>query len=149
MRSCRAKRRRKSLPKRCCGHCRCGHPNPYGAAWYILAEAKRTVRCRLGDRAYDILIGPGLIKAAGREISARMKGKKVAVITDDNVGALYLEPFMESLAADGISATSLTLPAGEKTKSFDHLITVCDAVLAPGSSATMRSLRLAAALSAI
>ena len=96
----------------------------------ILAEAKRTVRVDLGDRAYDILIGPGLIKAAGREISARMKGKKVAVITDVNVGAIYLEPFMESLAEVGISATSLTLPAGEKTKSFEHLMSVCDAVLA-------------------
>jgi 3-dehydroquinate synthase len=96
----------------------------------ILAEAKRTVRVDLGDRAYDILIGPGLIKAAGREISARLKGKKVAVITDVNVGAIYLEPFMESLAEAGIAATALTLPAGEKTKSFEHLISVCDAVLA-------------------
>lgn len=96
----------------------------------MLAEAKRTVRVDLGDRAYDILIGPGLIKAAGREIAARLKGKKVAVITDVNVGGIYLEPFMESLAEVGISATSLILPAGEKTKSFEHLMSVCDAVLA-------------------
>jgi 3-dehydroquinate synthase len=95
----------------------------------MLAEAKRTVRVELGDRSYDILIGPGLIAAAGREISSRLKGRKVAVVTDENVGARYLEAFMASLSEAGISAQSLILPAGEKTKSFEHLVTVCDAVL--------------------
>jgi 3-dehydroquinate synthase len=95
----------------------------------MLAEAKRIVQVPLGDRSYDILIGPGLISAAGREISSRIKGRKLAVITDENVGARYLDAFMESLAQSGFSATSLTLPAGEKTKSFDHLIPVVDHVL--------------------
>ena len=43
---------------------------------------------------------------------------------------LYLETLMDGLQTDGIEAVSLTLPAGEKTKSFDHLVTVCDAILA-------------------
>ncbi len=29
-----------------------------------------------------------------------------------------------------IETASLTLPAGEKTKSFEHLITACDTILA-------------------
>ncbi len=95
----------------------------------MLAEAKRTVRVPLGDRSYDILIGPGLIASAGREISSRLKGRKLAVITDENVGARYLPAFMESLSQSGLTATSLTLPAGEKTKSFEHLISVVDHVL--------------------
>jgi 3-dehydroquinate synthase len=95
----------------------------------MLAEAKRTVRVPLGDRSYDILIGPGLIASAGREISARLKGRKLAIITDENVGARYLPAFMESLGQSGLTATSLTLPAGEKTKSFEHLISVVDHVL--------------------
>ena len=95
----------------------------------MLAEAKRTVRVPLGDRSYDILIGPGLIAAAGREIASRLKGRKLAVITDENVGARYLDSFMKSLAEAGMTATSLILPAGEKTKSFDHLIPVVDHVL--------------------
>lgn len=41
----------------------------------------------------------------------------------------YLEGLMDGLQTDGIEAVSLTLPAGEKTKSFEHLVTVCDAVL--------------------
>jgi 3-dehydroquinate synthase len=37
---------------------------------------------------------------------------------------------MAALKAEGIEAVSLVLPAGEKTKSFEHLISVCDSVLA-------------------
>ncbi|MGJ7042988.1 3-dehydroquinate synthase [Shinella sp. BE166] len=95
-----------------------------------IATARRTVRVELGDRAYDILIGPGLIAAAGREIAARLKGRKIAVITDAHVAPLYLDGFMAALNAEGIDAVSLVLPAGEKTKSFEHLISVCDSVLA-------------------
>jgi 3-dehydroquinate synthase len=92
--------------------------------------AARTVRVELGDRSYDILIGPGLIAAAGREIASRLKGRKIAVITDAHVAPLYLDGFMASLNAEGIDAVSLVLPAGEKTKSFEHLVSVCDSVLA-------------------
>lgn len=94
------------------------------------ATARRTVRVDLGDRSYDILIGPGLIAAAGREIASRLKGRKIAVITDAHVAPLYLDGFMTALGAEGIDAVSLVLPAGEKTKSFEHLISACDSVLA-------------------
>ena len=95
-----------------------------------LATARRTVRVDLADRSYDILIGPGLISAAGREIAGRLKGRKIAVVTDAHVAPFYLDDFMAALKAEGIEAVSLVLPAGEKTKSFEHLISVCDSVLA-------------------
>ena len=94
-----------------------------------MTELEKTVRVELGDRSYDILIGPGLIARAGREIAARLKGRRMAVITDEHVGARYLGPLTESLAGEGISVFPLTLPAGEKTKSFDPLIRACDHVL--------------------
>jgi 3-dehydroquinate synthase len=90
---------------------------------------ERLVHVPLGERAYDILIGPGLISRAGGEISARLKGRRAAIITDENVAPLYLDQLMDSLQTDGIEAASLTLPAGEKTKSFEPLMAVCDAVL--------------------
>jgi 3-dehydroquinate synthase len=93
------------------------------------ASTERFVRVPLGERAYDILIGPGLIGRAGQEIAARLKGRKAAVITDENVGALYLDALSASMEAAGIETSRLVLPAGEKTKSFEHLVTVCDAVL--------------------
>lgn len=90
---------------------------------------ERLVHVPLGERAYDILIGDGLLARAGGEISSRIKGRKAAIITDEHVGPLYLEALMDSLEVDGIEAVSLTLPAGEKTKSFDHLTKVCDVLL--------------------
>jgi 3-dehydroquinate synthase len=92
--------------------------------------ARRKVRVELAERAYDILIGGGLIAAAGKEIASRLKGSKLAVVTDENVAPLYLDRLMAALADSGLSTVAQILPAGEKTKSFEHLMTVCDGVLA-------------------
>ncbi|RUM24989.1 3-dehydroquinate synthase [Rhizobium vallis] len=93
------------------------------------APAVQTVHVPLGERAYDILIGPGLIARAGAEIASRLKGRRAAIVTDEHVAPLYLEALLASLDAAGIAAAKVVLPAGEKTKSFEHLITVCDKVL--------------------
>ncbi|MGO6789229.1 3-dehydroquinate synthase [Rhizobium ruizarguesonis] len=93
------------------------------------APAIRTVHVPLGERAYDILIGPGLIARAGAEVASRLKGRKAAVVTDENVAPLYLKALVASLDEAGIASAEVVLPAGEKTKSFEHLITVCDKVL--------------------
>ena len=94
------------------------------------ASAATRVHVPLGDRAYDILIGHGLIARAGGEIAARVKGRKAAIITDANVAPHYLEPLTESLATAGIKATPVILPPGEKSKSFEPLMEACDQVLA-------------------
>jgi len=93
------------------------------------ASAVRKVHVPLGERAYDILIGPGLIASAGGEIGSRLKGRKAAIITDEHVAPLYLDALKASLDAAGIVSADVVLPAGEKTKSFEHLINVCDKVL--------------------
>ncbi|MGR9248115.1 3-dehydroquinate synthase [Rhizobium leguminosarum] len=93
------------------------------------ASAIRTVHVPLGERAYDILIGPGLIARAGAEIASRLKGRKAAIVTDENVAPLYLKALVASLDEAGIASAEVVLPAGEKTKSFEHLMTACDKVL--------------------
>ncbi len=93
------------------------------------ASAVRKVHVPLGERAYDILIGPGLIASAGGEIASRLKGRKAAIVTDEHVAPLYLDALKASLDAAGIVSAAVTMPAGEKTKSFEHLINVCDKVL--------------------
>ncbi|NNU50364.1 3-dehydroquinate synthase [Rhizobium sp. WYCCWR 11279] len=93
------------------------------------ASAIRTVHVPLGERAYDILIGPGLIARAGAEIATRLKGRKAAIVTDENVAPLYLKALVASLDEAGIASAEVVLPAGEKTKSFEHLMTACDKVL--------------------
>jgi len=84
----------------------------------------------LGARAYDILIGGGLITAAGTEIAARLPGIRAAIVTDGNVAAAHLGGLEASLEEAGIKSVSITLAAGEKTKSFAALQEVVDGVLA-------------------
>ena len=74
--------------------------------------SERLVHVPLGERSYDILIGPGLMGRAGGEISTRIKGRRAAIVTDENVGSRYLDGLMDSLQTDGIEAVSVTLPAG-------------------------------------
>ena len=80
-----------------------------------------TVHVDLGDRAYDVLIGPGLLDQAGALIAPLLTRPRVAIVTDENVGALHLETLRNGLKSHGISSESLTLPAGETTKSWPHL----------------------------
>ncbi|TIS06177.1 MAG: 3-dehydroquinate synthase, partial [Mesorhizobium sp.] len=49
------------------------------------------VEVGLGDRAYDILIGPGLLSGSGTEIAGRLPGTRAAIVTDENVAAAHLE----------------------------------------------------------
>ncbi len=88
------------------------------------------VEVGLGARAYDILIGPGLLARAGAEIAARLPGARVAVVTDENVAAAQLPALQAGLEAAGVAHTTITVPPGEKTKSFSHLETVVDGILA-------------------
>jgi 3-dehydroquinate synthase len=88
-----------------------------------------TVEVGLGSRAYDILIGPGLLARAGAEIAARLPGIRAAIVTDRNVAREHLDSLTMSLAASGIDSAPIILPPGEKTKSFDSLQDVVDQVL--------------------
>lgn len=72
----------------------------------------------LGERSYEVRIGPGLIDRAGAEVLPFLRRKKVAVVTDATVAGLHLDRLMASFAAEGIEASALTLPAGESTKGW-------------------------------
>ncbi|MXQ11303.1 3-dehydroquinate synthase [Microvirga makkahensis] len=87
-----------------------------------------TVPVPLGDRAYDILVGRGLIEAAGARIAA-LGARAAALVTDEHVGPLYAQALSRSLAANGLRTAVITLPPGEATKSYAGLERVCDAVL--------------------
>ncbi|MDG1283006.1 MAG: 3-dehydroquinate synthase [Pseudorhodobacter sp.] len=82
------------------------------------APVTDSVHVSLGARSYDVRIGSGLTARAGLEIAPLLRRKRVAVVTDENVGALHLEALTAALAAEGIAMTALTLPAGEATKGW-------------------------------
>ncbi len=83
----------------------------------------------LGPRSYDILIGRDVLEHAGAELARRMPGRRVAVVTDENVARFHLNTLSASLREAGVDFTTVTVPAGEKSKSFATLETVVDGIL--------------------
>ncbi|MCB2152009.1 MAG: 3-dehydroquinate synthase, partial [Rhodobacteraceae bacterium] len=86
-----------------------------------------TVRVDLGARAYDVRIGPGLLARAGAEIAPLLRRRRVAVLTDERVGALHLEALREGLG--DIAMTALALPPGEATKGWPEFSRAVDWLL--------------------
>jgi 3-dehydroquinate synthase len=96
------------------------------------AERRETVPVSLGDRSYDIHIGEGLLAKAGDVVAPFLKRPLTAIVTDENVAAAHLATLERALAAKGIRSTAIIMPAGESTKSYQHLADLCDRLLAAG-----------------
>lgn len=77
-----------------------------------------TVHVPLGDRAYDILIGPGLLEQAGHHIAPLLTRPRVAVVTDETVAGYHLQALTTALSEAGVAVSSLALPPGEATKGW-------------------------------
>ncbi|HEV7417607.1 MAG TPA: 3-dehydroquinate synthase, partial [Tianweitania sediminis] len=89
----------------------------------------RTVTVGLGTRAYSIRIGAGLLARAGAELAAVLPGARVAIITDEHVAVAHLPALQDGFDEQGIGHSALVLPAGETTKSFEHLQAAVSAVI--------------------
>jgi 3-dehydroquinate synthase len=82
-----------------------------------------------GGRAYDIMIGRGLIDAAGPHMAA-LGARRAAIVTDENVGALYAGRLQDSLGRSGLNSGIVTVAPGEGSKSYAGYAQVCDGLLA-------------------
>jgi len=80
-----------------------------------------TVVVPLGERAYDIHIGAGLLERAGALIAPFLRRPRLAILTEERVAALHLATLEAGLAAAGIGSVALALPPGEATKSWAGL----------------------------
>jgi 3-dehydroquinate synthase len=90
----------------------------------------KTVRVGLGDRAYDVLIGPGLLDRAGRLLSPHLPRGRTVVVTDETVALHHGERLTAALEAGGLSTDLIAIPPGEGSKSFAGLEALCDRLLA-------------------
>jgi len=86
----------------------------------------QTLQVALGERSYPIMIGERLIDH-GELLSAYIRGKQVAIVTNDTVGPLYLDRLCRSL--DSYSVTPVVLPDGESNKNWQTLQSIFDALL--------------------
>jgi 3-dehydroquinate synthase len=84
----------------------------------------------LGDRAYDIVIGRGVLASLGERVAALRPGVRTAVVTDRTVAKYWLEPTEASLAAAGIPTSRVVVEEGEISKTYAGLEKVSEALIA-------------------
>lgn len=95
------------------------------------------------EKPYDVIVGDGLLQETGRFLSERFSPRKVCIITDSTVNALFGQIVSDSLSKSGFSVSKVQFPAGEHSKTIttyanileamaDDAITRSDLVLALG-----------------
>lgn len=89
----------------------------------------RNLYVDLGENSYNIFIEKGILNKLGEEIKKLYDGKKIFVITDENVNKYYGSKVKESLEKSGFQTKILVLEAGEETKSFNTLPRIYDELL--------------------
>jgi 3-dehydroquinate synthase len=97
----------------------------------VTGEVER-LRVELGERAYDILVGPRLIESAGREIQPLLRRRQVVIVSDETVARHYLARLHQSLGDAGIVHHTVLLAPGEETKDLDHFGRLAEEILAFG-----------------
>jgi len=88
------------------------------------------VQVALAERAYDIVIGRGLLASLGARIKALRPGACVALITDETVARHHLAACEAALKSAGIECARIVVPEGEGSKSYATFETVCEAIIA-------------------
>jgi len=82
----------------------------------------------LGARSYDVAIEAGLLSRAGDHLAPLARGRRMTIVTDENVRP-HLATLQASLAATGIDSEAIVLPPGEGTKSWRQLEALTDRLL--------------------
>ncbi|HVV61776.1 MAG TPA: 3-dehydroquinate synthase [Pseudolabrys sp.] len=88
------------------------------------------VNVGLGARAYDIVIGRGLLPSLGTRLKALRPGARVAIVTDETVAARHLEAAEAALKSAGVDCARIVVPEGEGSKSYATFERVCEAIIA-------------------
>ncbi|WP_417721732.1 3-dehydroquinate synthase [Salipiger sp.] len=88
------------------------------------------VHVALGERAYDVVIGEGLLDRAGALVAPLLRRRRVVVVSDETVAAAHLDRLSAALDAEGIVCHALTLTPGEATKCWRELERVVEWLLA-------------------
>ena len=86
------------------------------------------VRLELRERSYDVFVGEG---ALGR-LDVLEMGNRCAVVSDSHVAPLYGDAVKERLDEAGIESVTITVKAGEGSKSMKVAEEVCREMLQAG-----------------
>jgi 3-dehydroquinate synthase len=79
-----------------------------------------------GNQSYEALVGSHLLEEAGTLLSQKLSGRDCAIVSDDNVAALFAQPVAQSLTSAGFKPTLITIPPGEKSKTLGEAEVICN-----------------------
>src|SRR3954463_245628 len=88
------------------------------------------VEVALGNRAYDIVIGRGVLASLGERVARLRPGVRTAIVTDRTVAKYWLDPAEASLAASGVPTSRIVVEEGEISKTYAGLEKVSEALIA-------------------
>ena len=86
----------------------------------------KPIRVQAGEKTYEVMVGPGLLREIGTLIGEKLAGRTCAVISDDNVAPHFAEAVLASLKSSGRQPTLITVPAGEESKTMERAGMVCE-----------------------
>jgi 3-dehydroquinate synthase len=78
-----------------------------------------------GEQSYEVVVGAQLLERAGELLSRKLAGRPCAIVSDENVAALFAPVLIRSLTEAGFRPTLITIPAGEESKSLGQVETIC------------------------
>ncbi len=87
------------------------------------------VRVELGSRSYDIIIGANQIDGLGTALTERFGNVRAGIVSDTNVGPIYLERLENSLRKAGLDTVTFSVDAGEASKSLSVFETLVEDVV--------------------
>ncbi len=77
----------------------------------------RRIPVALAQSGYEVLVGENLLARAGVYIAPVLPQRRCIIVTDATVGPLHLVTLQHALDDTGITHSSITVPAGEASKS--------------------------------
>ena len=99
----------------------------------MTGASTEAVRVGLDSRAYDIVIGPGLLGRIGALLDSAVPKRPLVVLTDDTVAPLYLARVEDMLNKAGRTVLpSVVIPAGEASKSLERFGETAEKILGLG-----------------
>jgi 3-dehydroquinate synthase len=88
----------------------------------------RVIELELGSRSYPIVIGDGIM-GDGELIVSHLPGNRVVIVTNETVAPLFLERIERGVQQAGKEVQVISLPDGEKYKTWETLNSIFDAML--------------------
>lgn len=90
------------------------------------------VKISVGASSYQVLIGPGSLGTAPSAVAGIIGKAAGALISDTHVAPLFADRLQQGLTREGIRTTLITVPAGEKAKTLEHVGLICDEMIQAG-----------------